>query len=82
MLSNFSPGILIVGFTAQWQAQGKVMHDYVSTHQDRSKNALLKSIEAAFLAWAEDVKTDQAQFLSEKILNLGGIGCIYACITL
>ena len=43
----------------------------MSEHQDRSRNALQKAAEASFLAWCEELKADQAQFLSEKILCLG-----------
>ena len=48
-----------------------MMHEYVATHQDRSKNALLKSIEATYLAWVEDLKADQAMFISDNILYPG-----------
>ena len=47
------------------------MDTYMSEHQDRSRNALQKAAEASFLAWCEELKADQAQFLSEKILCLG-----------
>ena len=47
------------------------MDSYMSEHQDRSRNALQKAAEASFLAWCEELKADQAQFLSEKILCLG-----------
>ncbi|CAL1131715.1 unnamed protein product [Cladocopium goreaui] len=50
------------------EAQGKMMIDYVASHQDRSKNALLKSIEATYLAWVEDLRADEAQFVSDRIL--------------
>ena len=43
----------------------------MSQHQDRSRNALAKSIQAAFKSWCEDLKADQAQFMSEKILLPG-----------
>ena len=46
------------------------MEDYVAAHQDRSRNALNKSTEAAFLSWQEDVRADQAQYMSDRILNL------------
>ena len=46
------------------------MDTYMSEHQDRSRNALQKAAEASFLAWCEELKADQAQFLSEKILCL------------
>ena len=47
------------------------MNTYMSDHQDRSRNALAKAAEASFLAWCEELKADQAQFMSEKILKLG-----------
>ena len=53
------------------QAQGKTMESYVAEHQDRSRNALLKSLEAAFKSWCEDLRADESQFLAEKILYLG-----------
>ena len=51
------------------------MDSYMSEHQDRSRNALQKAAEASFLAWCEELKADQAQFLSEKILCLGCAIC-------
>ena len=39
--------------------------------QDRSKNAHLKSLEAAFSAWCEQLESDQVQFESDRILCLG-----------
>ena len=30
-----------------------------------------KSLEAAFLAWCEDLRANEAQFMSEKIMSLG-----------
>ncbi|CAJ1448823.1 unnamed protein product, partial [Effrenium voratum] len=32
---------------------------YVATHQDKTRNALLKSLEAAFQAWLEELCADQ-----------------------
>lgn len=61
---------IIISVNLCWEAQGKMMIDYVASHQDRSKNALLKSIEATYLAWVEDLRADQAQFVSDRILNL------------
>lgn len=43
------------------------MDEFVSTHQDKSRNALIKAHEAGFLAWSEELKADQAQFMSEKL---------------
>lgn len=53
------------------QAEGRTMETYVAEHQDKARNALLKSIQAAYSSWCEDLKADQAQFESEKILRLG-----------
>lgn len=47
------------------------MESYVAEHQDRSRNALLKSLDAAFKSWCEDLRADESQFLAEKILYLG-----------
>lgn len=47
------------------------MDEYVNAHQDRSRNALNRAMEAGFLAWVEELKADQAQFSSERILFLG-----------
>ena len=38
-------------------------------HQDKSKNARLKSEEAAFAAWLEELRADQTQFVAEKVLR-------------
>jgi len=48
-----------------------MVHQYVAEHQDRSKNAMKKSMEAAFLAFSEDLRSDQTQFTSDLILILG-----------
>ena len=52
------------------QATGKTMESYVHSHQDKSKNALNKALEASFVAWIEELRADQAQFTSEKVLSL------------
>ncbi|CAK9104768.1 Uncharacterized protein SCF082_LOCUS48858 [Durusdinium trenchii] len=49
------------------EAHGRSMDEFVSTHQDKSRNALIKAHEAGFLAWSEELKADQAQFMSEKL---------------
>lgn len=53
------------------QAAGKSMDNFVAEHQDRSRNALQKSMEAAYGAFLEELRADQAQFQSELILPLG-----------
>ena len=52
------------------QATGKTMNDYVNSHQDKSRNAMNKAVEASFQAWVEELRADQAQFTSEKVMNL------------
>ena len=56
---------------APTQAKSQSLGDYISSKQDAAKSALNKSMEAAYLAWTEALKADEAQFMSEKILNLG-----------
>jgi len=51
------------------QAHGKTLEDYMVQHQDKSKNARLKSEEAAFAAWLEELRADQTQFVAEKVLR-------------
>ena len=46
------------------------METYVHDHQDKSRNALSKALEASFLAWREELRADQVQFESEKVLTL------------
>ena len=52
------------------QAHGKSLNDFVEKHQDSSKNALRKSLEAAFAAWCEEVRADQAQYCADKVMTL------------
>ena len=47
------------------------MDAFVAEHQDRSRNALQKSMEAAFGAFVEELRADQAQFQSELLSPLG-----------
>ena len=47
------------------------MEEYVTKNQDRAKNAHLKSLDAAFSAWTEDLKSDHTQFESDRIVLLG-----------
>ena len=37
------------------QIRGKTVETYLSSHQDKAKNALVKSWEAAFQAWLEEL---------------------------
>lgn len=52
------------------QATGRTMDSYVHEHQDKSRNALNRALEASFQAWIEELRADQAQFTSEKVLTL------------
>ncbi|CAK9068600.1 Uncharacterized protein SCF082_LOCUS34511, partial [Durusdinium trenchii] len=49
------------------KARGETINEYVETHQDRTKNALAKSVEAAFQAWCEELRADESQFMAERI---------------
>lgn len=55
------------------QATGRTMDNFVAQHQDKSRNALSKAVEASFLAWLEELRADEAQFSAEKIMMLGVI---------
>ena len=46
------------------------MDNFVAAHQDKSKNALSKAVEASFVAWVEELKADEAQFSAERIMLL------------
>ncbi|CAK9080612.1 unnamed protein product, partial [Durusdinium trenchii] len=48
-------------------AQGRTLEQYVQDQQDKSRNALQKSLQAAFAAWKEELAADQAAFAAEKL---------------
>lgn len=58
------------------------MEQYVAEHQDRSRNALNKSLEAAFLSWQEDLRADQAQYMNDKIVSPRLIISPFFCLNL
>ena len=55
------------------QVKGQTIQDFISEAQDKSRNALAKSNQAAFRAFAEQLKSDQALFEQEAIMILGHI---------
>lgn len=61
------------------QASGRTMESFVHQHQDKSRNALNKAHEASFVAWVEELKADQSQFASEKLLNLSWVYVYVFC---
>jgi len=58
-----------------WQIRGQEVEDFIVAAQDRSKNAHSKSMLAAYNSWIESLRSDQAQFESQRILIPG---CIYS----
>lgn len=55
-------------FQNPWtQLRGATVENFVAESQDKSRSALAKSLEAAFLAWEEQLKGDQAMFDAEVI---------------
>ena len=52
------------------QVRGQCVEEYISEAQDRSKNAMSKSLQAAFGAWCEQLREDQTLFESRKIMML------------
>ncbi|CAL1149684.1 unnamed protein product [Cladocopium goreaui] len=49
------------------ELRGTTVENFVAESQDKSRSALAKSLEAAFLAWEEQLKGDQAMFDAEAI---------------
>lgn len=52
-----------------WQVKGQEVENFIVAAQDRSKNAHNKSMQAAYSAWVESLRSDQAQFESQRILT-------------
>lgn len=49
------------------QVRGECIEDFICQSQDKTKNAKLKSEQAAYLVWEEQLKSDQATFEAVKI---------------
>ena len=56
---------------ASLKIRGEHIDQYLAENQDRSRNAHQKSLEAAFAAWQEDLKSDETKFDADRILPLG-----------
>lgn len=52
------------------EVRGEAMDEFVAEAQDKSRNALSKSLEAAYLAFAEQLASDQMQFEQQKLVCL------------
>ena len=52
------------------QVKGQAVDDFIVESQDRSKNAHLKSMQAAYASWEENLRADQVTFESQKIMTL------------
>eukprot|EP00434_Breviolum_minutum_P009292 symbB.v1.2.008188.t2/scaffold450.1/size202773/7 len=44
------------------------VENFITSAQDRSKNAHVKSMQAAFAAWVEQLRSDEVQFESQQIM--------------
>ena len=51
--------------------RGESLETFVSEAQDKSRNALTKSKEAAFLAFCEQLQSDQLQYEQHMLVRLG-----------
>ena len=51
--------------------RGETVENFISEAQDRSRNALAKSLEAGFNAFCEQLSTDQMQYEQTQLLNHG-----------
>ena len=54
------------------QVRGQAVEEFITSAQDRSKSAHMKSMMAAFNSWEESLHADQVSFESNKILLLSG----------
>ena len=52
------------------QVRGITMETFISESQDRQRNALSKSVQAAFNAWQEQLGSDQILFEQAQIMSL------------
>ena len=53
------------------QIKGTTVEEFIASAQDRTRNALATSMNAAFGAFVEQLKSDQIAFDSDKILYFG-----------
>lgn len=53
------------------QIKGTTVEQFIADAQDRTKNALNNSMQAAYRHWEEQLRSDEISFQSEKILQLG-----------
>ena len=53
------------------QIRGETVENFISDAQDRSRNALAKSLEAGFNSFCEQLSNDQMQYEQAQLLNHG-----------
>lgn len=53
------------------EVRGATMEQFINEAQDRQRSAVSKSLQAAFMAWQEQLQTDQIQYEQVQILSLG-----------
>lgn len=59
-----------ISYNETLKIRGQSVETFIMESQDRTKNALQKSLEAAFGAWAEQLASDQIRFEQNKLLTL------------
>lgn len=59
-----------ISYNETLKIRGQSVETSIMESQDRTKNALQKSLEAAFGAWAEQLASDQIRFEQNKLLTL------------
>ena len=52
------------------QLRGQTVESFVAEAQDKTRSALAKSLEAAYLAWEEQVRGDEIKFDAESLRSL------------
>jgi hypothetical protein len=50
--------------------RGQTVESFISQSQDRQRNAMQKSVQAAFRAWQEQLASDQVIFEQQQIMLL------------
>ena len=58
------------------QLRGQTVESFVAEAQDKTRSALAKSLEAAYLAWEEQVRGDEIKFDAESLRSLPQSYCI------
>ncbi|CAL1131960.1 unnamed protein product [Cladocopium goreaui] len=75
MLDNDLSSVMRAGEPFDWkrinfvlEVRGQTVESFISQSQDRQRNAMQKSVQAAFRAWQEQLASDQVIFEQQQIM--------------